>query len=129
MIEAPFKISEAKKKTGVYCCAYGCKNAPVKKKRNLCHKHYARITRVMDPIASRYNQFKCNATRRKKEFNITIKQFRTFCNETGYIITAGKRGMNATIDRIDNSKGYSIDNIQLLTNRQNASKGDRACPF
>ena len=45
-------------------------------------------------------------------------------SQSDYLITKGKRGQNATIDRIDNRKGYSINNIQLLTNRINSSKGD-----
>jgi hypothetical protein len=93
--------------------------------------HYARLRREIDPIYARFNQFKCNAKRRGKDFNITIDQFREFCAKTGYL-TKGKRGMNATIDRIDNSKGYHIENIQLLTLKQNVSKyyeEDRELPF
>ena len=124
-----FKISEAKKKQGKYCCAYHCKNEPVGKLGGLCYKHYWRKRKELDPVYARYNQFKSNATRRGKECTITLEEFRGFCEETGYIVEKGKRGMNATIDRIDNTKGYHIDNIQLLTHRQNASKGERECPF
>ena len=124
-----FCISEAKKKAGRLCCAYACRNEPIKKKGGLCHKHFARKRREKDPVYSRYNQFKGNATKRNKPFEITLQQFRDFCNKTGYCIEKGKRGQNATIDRINNKAGYSIDNIQLLTNRQNASKGSKDCPF
>jgi hypothetical protein len=124
-----FCISEAKKKAGRYCCAYNCTNEPIKRKGGLCHKHYARKRREFDPVGTRFNQFKGNARRRNKPFEITISQFRKFCSDTGYLISKGKRGQNATIDRIDNSKGYTIDNIQLLTLRQNASKGASDCPF
>jgi hypothetical protein len=119
-----FCISEAKKATGRFCCAYNCTNEPINRKGGLCHKHYARKRREIDPVYSRYNQFKSNATRRNKSNSITLKQFRNFCNETGYIIDKGKRGQNATIDCIINKDGYHIDNIQLLTNKQNASKGN-----
>lgn len=125
-----FCISIAKKNTGKYCCAYNCKNKPANKKGGLCHKHYRRKRREEDPVGTRYTDFKGNAKKRSKHFDITLKQFRLFCEKTGYLITKGKRGFNATIDRIDNSKGYTIDNIQLLTNRQNASKGtSEDCPF
>lgn len=116
-------ISEIKKKKGDFCCAYGCSNKPIKKKGGLCHKHYRRKRREEDPVGVRYNNFKGNAKKRNIPFDITLDEFRSFCQKTGYIITKGKRGQNATIDRINNSKGYTIDNIQLLTNRQNASKG------
>lgn len=130
-----FKISISKKKEGRFCCAYACRNKPVKKKGGLCHKHYARKVRELDPVQSRYNQFKGNARKRNKEFTITIEEFRHFCKRTGYIITKGNRGQNATIDRRCNAHGYHLWNIQLLTNRQNARKGggfngdEFDCPF
>lgn len=124
-----FCISEAKKQAGLYCCAYNCTNEPIKKKGGLCHKHYARKRREEDPIYSRYNQFKCRAKQRNKSFSITLEQFKDFCKRTGYLVDKGKRGQNATIDRIKNKYGYHIWNIQLLTNRQNASKGTSDCPF
>lgn len=129
------KISETKKELGRNCCAYACKNKPVKKLGGLCYKHYRRKRRENDPVGVRFNQFKGNATKRKKEFTITLEDFRKFCQRTGYLITKGKRGQNATIDRRCNVHGYHIWNIQLLTNSQNASKGagfrgdDFECPF
>lgn len=117
-----FCISEAKKKAGVFCCAYACNNNPVKKLGGLCYKHYWRKTRLRDPVYVRYNAFKKNALKRCKEFTITLEQFRAFCENTGYILKPGKRGKNATVDRIRNWEGYNINNIQLLTNRQNVGK-------
>jgi len=124
-----FCVSDSKKKQGHFCCAYACTNKAIHKKGGLCHKHYARKRREEDPVYSRYNQFKNNAKKRNKDFTITVPQFRQFCKETGYCIDKGKRGQNATIDRIKNKHGYHIWNIQLLTNRQNASKGTSDCPF
>lgn len=131
------KISERKKKEGNQCCAYRCTNDPISRKAGLCHKHYARRLKERDPVYARYNQFCSKATKRGIENTITLEQFRDFCQRTGYIITKGYRGQNATLDRIRNSEGYNIDNIQLLTNRANASKGNRDengevdeyCPF
>lgn len=128
-------LSPSKKEAGRYCCAYACRNEPIARKGGLCHKHYARRLKERDPVLDRYNNFKGNARQRGKEFSITIEEFRDFCQRTGYIIDKGKRGQNATVDRIVNARGYHIDNIQLLTNRQNASKGAKTpeeyaeCPF
>ncbi len=122
MKKQPFKISKYKKEAGIFCCAYGCNESPVYKKGGLCHKHYARKLRFVDPVGSRYNQFKSKAKQRQKDFTITIEQFRKFCSETGYIITKFKRGRNASVDRINNNLGYSIDNIQLLTMSKNIQK-------
>jgi hypothetical protein len=129
-----FKISHSKKIAGQYCAAYNCKGSPEEKKLGLCHKHYARKLRIEDPIQVRFSQAKQKAKSRNIVFSITLYQFRKFCKKTGYL-SKGKRGQNATIDRICNIHGYHIWNIQLLTNRQNASKGckssgdDFECPF
>lgn len=117
-----FSISEPKKQQGIYCCAYGCKNNPCSKKQGLCHKHYKRLRAQADPVYTRYANFKNNALRRGKEFTITLGQFREFCNETGYIITKGRRGRACSIDRIDNRQGYHIWNIQLLSMADNLQK-------
>jgi hypothetical protein len=117
-----FKISEAKRIKKKECCAYSCKSKPNDKKLGLCHKHYAIYRRQKDPIYDRYVNFKGNALRRKKEFTITLEQFRTWCVETGYIIKKGMRGKNCTIDRRENIHGYHIWNIQLLTNKANIAK-------
>lgn len=117
------KISEEKKRRGVYCCAYGCKNKPGPKLGGLCPKHYQRKIKERDPVYNRYMNFKGNAKRRGKEFSITLDQFRAFCKRTGYIVTKGRRGFNATIDRRCNAQGYHIWNIQLLSHRANSSKG------
>ena len=114
--------SDRKKKEGVYCCAYGCDKKPQPKKGMLCHKHYRDKVNARDPVAIRYNEFKHNAKKRGKENTVTLEQFRAFCDETGYIIEKGKRGKKATLDRTKNYLGYSIYNIQLLTNRQNIHK-------
>ena len=129
------KLSEKKKKEGKYCCAYACRNEPIARKGGLCHKHYARKIRDKDPVYARYNQFRSKSASRGIENSITLAEFRAFCKRTGYIVNKGYRGQKATIDRIDNSKGYHIDNIQLLSNRANARKGNRTngdnfdCPF
>jgi len=117
-----FKVSEAKKEKGLYCCAHGCKSTPCKKKKGLCHKHYAIYRRQKDPVYDRFVNFKGNALRRGKEFSITLAEFRQWCEEKGYIITKGQRGFRATVDRINNKRGYHIDNIQLLTMKANIAK-------
>lgn len=74
-----FQISETKRKLKKECCALRCKNIPIEKKKGLCHKHYARYSKVKDPVYDRYNHFKNNALKRKKEFTITLDEFRGFC--------------------------------------------------
>lgn len=117
-----FKISETKRKAGKECCAYACKSKPNDKKVGLCHKHYAIYRRQKDPVYDRFVNFKNNALRREKSFEITLIEFREFCEKTGYIIKKGMRGMRCTVDRIRNYEGYHINNIQLMTIQKNIEK-------
>lgn len=133
MKELPFKISESKKKIGKYCCAYACTNEPIYRKGGLCHKHNHRKNKAIDPVAVRYNNWKQSAIQRKKHFAFTLEQFRELCQQTGYIITKGRRGKAVSIDRIDNSLGYVPGNINLMTLRANINKYHEVdkidCPF
>ena len=117
-----FKISNAKRIEGRFCCAYSCRSNPNYKKKGLCHKHYAIYRRMIDPVYNRFINFRGNALRRKKEFNITLLEFREFCEKTGYIIKKRMRGRLCSVDRIDNNLGYHIDNIQLITSNANTAK-------
>ena len=120
--EIPFSISQAKKEAGRYCCAYGCTNDPVYKKGGLCHNHYRKKTKALNPVFDRYRSFKDNAVRRGKGFSVTLEEFKQFCKETGYIIVKGRRGFAATIDRPNNLEGYHINNMDILSLRANARK-------
>ena len=81
-----------------------------------------------NPISYTYGALRQNARRRKKEFNLTLEEFTTFVKESGYIEGKGIKPESLTIDRIDSSKGYSIDNIQVISMSDNSSKGD-GVPF
>lgn len=128
-------LSKNKKEAGLYCCAYACKNKPVKRLGGLCFKHYRKKRRLKDPVGERYAQFKSKAKYRGIANTITLEEFRHFAKQTGYIHVKGRRGKNATIDRLCNVHGYHIWNIDLKTNVQNARKGNRNngdkfdCPF
>jgi hypothetical protein len=128
-------LSQNKKDAGRSCCAIACKNKPVAKLAGLCYKHYERKRKKTDPIGARFQQFKTNAKKRNIDFSVTRKEFQMFCEKNGYLIIKGRRGQNATIDRLCNIHGYHIWNMGIKTNRQNASKGNRFsgenfdCPF
>lgn len=128
-------LSQNKKEAGRFCCANGCQNKPVAKLGGLCYKHYQRKRRKEDPVGVRYTQFKTNARNRNVENSVTLEEFRRFCEKNQYIVKKGRRGQNATIDRLCNVHGYHIWNMGIKTNRANASKGARfrgddfECPF
>ena len=51
---------------------------------------------------------------KQKKYHIMWKKWK----ESGY-----KNNLSPSIDRIDNQKGYSLDNIQLMTWKENNTKG------
>ena len=69
-------------------------------------------------------RLKTNARIRGVAFNLSLQEFRQWAKETGYLDNCGRKKKNLTIDRInrDNPLGYHIDNIQVLTNGENARK-------
>lgn len=129
-----FKISEHKKKAGIYCCAYNCTNKPSKKKGGLCHKHYKRKRRILVPIENRWNNFLWSAKKRNIIVGINYEQFTKFCLDNNYILGKGNRGLNKTIDKKCSFHGYYIWNMQILTMNQNRKKSNKVsdnfgCPF
>lgn len=115
-------LSDAKKKAGIFCCAYGCANKPIAKKGGLCHKHYKRKRRKIDPIGVRYNDLVQSAKRRGKGVYFTLYEFRQWCEYTRYM-SKGNRGYSATLDRRCNAHDYHLWNLQIKSNIFNASKG------
>lgn len=105
------------------CCAHGCTRKIDRSKDRFCPKHRKRYQKETDPVRYTYNFIKNNAKRRGKPFEITLDQFAEWCKETDYINRKGTKKTSFTIDRIDASKGYTLDNIQILTNEQNGRKG------
>lgn len=78
--------------------------------------------RKKNPIRSAYTTLKCNAKRRGKVFKLTFEEFKEFAIKTDYINRKGITATSYHIDRIDENKGYTVDNIQVLTNRDNVKK-------
>ncbi len=72
-----------------------------------------------------YDDLKTNAKRRGKIFKLTFEQFKEFAIKVNLLHKRGRTSESYTIDRRDNKKGYTIDNIQMLTRGENTRKGDR----
>lgn len=121
-----------KKKDKGLCVAYRCTRKHSTRDR-FCHKHRKRFQKDNNPLVYCYGYLKQNAKRRGKAFSLTIEEFKQFCNETGYLELKGKLRKSASIDRIDHTKGYSLDNIQVLSLSDNGKKGNEEkyadCPF
>lgn len=76
----------------------------------------------MRPESYYYDKLKSNARRRGCFFDLTLDQFKNFCEETGYLKKKGRRSQSYHIDRIDIKKGYTEGNLQILTNLENVMK-------
>ncbi len=69
-----------------------------------------------------YHNHKSNAKRRNIPCDLTFEQFSEFCIKTDYLNGCGRGADSYHIDRIDESKGYTIDNIQKIKNSENIKK-------
>ncbi len=92
------------------------------KHRTICCKCISRKYRSDNPVRSSFDILRTNAKRRGKEFDLTFDQFKKFAIETEYIAGKGRSSQSFTIDRIDQDLGYTINNLQVLTNAENVKK-------
>ena len=75
--------------------------------------------RANNPHISSFAQLKTNANKRGIPFQLSLAEFRTFCDATGYIDKRGRFVGNFHVDRIDSLRGYEASNIQLLSATEN----------
>ena len=94
-------------------------------KGGVCSRCSMREWRANNPVKAAYSHLRQNAKYRRKEFALTFEQFADWCKQTRYIELRGREDACAQIDRVDYRRGYSLDNIQLLTCSENSSKGNR----
>jgi len=92
--------------------------------RTLCYKCKSRREKEINPIGYYYHRLRCRARRREKEFTLTKEEFRRFCEETNYLELKGNHWNKMTIDRIDHLRGYSYDNIRMISMSENSIKGN-----
>ncbi len=87
-----------------------------------CCNCIAHRWKMRDPFAYHHNALRNNAKRRGKEFTITVDQYREFAIREGLFSPTGTKYPNRSIDRIDQNRGYHLDNIQVLTLSENVRK-------
>jgi hypothetical protein len=88
----------------------------------LCKKCYQRDYRKRNALKYCFSTLMNNAKRRGKEFDLTLEQFEKFAIETNYLHGKGRMSESFHIDRIDPLKGYTIENIRVLTNSENVKR-------
>ncbi len=109
------KISHSK------ICRHGC-GCPAAPKRTECYKCRSRGIRDRKPIDMVFYWIKKSAKKRHLEFTLNLVWFRAWVIGTGYMDLRGRESASLNIDRIDNLKGYTPDNIQVLTKKRNVEK-------
>jgi hypothetical protein len=103
------------------CATKWCRNEAAPGKTR-CHKCHSRWYKEAHPYGYYFNLLRCNAKRRGKQFNLSIAEFRDFCVKYQYIDKKGKQATSLSIDRKDDARGYTIDNIRVLTLSENSRK-------
>ena len=88
----------------------------------MCYRHYQQSYRKKNPELYAYRALKANAKRRGKHFDLTFEQFKEFCVRTKYLVGKGIEKDSFTIDRVEEHLGYTVSNLQVLTNSQNVKK-------
>lgn len=108
-----------KRRTMGQCSSYGCQNEA---SGTFCGSCRSRLSRLADPERYAYQNLKHRAKERGKEFTLTLEEFKEFCVKSEYMKGKGKTIGSYNIDRIDNTKGYTRDNIKCLDKQMNIKK-------
>jgi len=110
------------------CKQKNCSHSAIDGKK-ICHRCNMRTWRANNRVKAAWIALRDNSKRRGKEFNLTLDQFTTFCTETKYIAGKGRSVDSLSIDRIDNAKGYTLDNIRILPFGENSRKGTKVLMY
>ena len=103
------------------CSENNCINPPAKS-RKVCVKCYSRLAREKDRVRFALYMIKKSAKKRNLPFELELEPFREFVNKFGYIENKGRFSNQMTIDRIIPELGYIMDNIQVISKRENVQK-------
>ena len=102
------------------CATPYCRNTTQGRKH--CSSCRYKKWREANPVKYAYLNLKHNAKKRGVLFTITFEDFKEWCTKVKYIGFAGRSADSLTIDRRYNDIGYHIDNIQVMTRRENIVK-------
>lgn len=91
--------------------------------RSKCPKCNMRAWTLKYPLKAAYSEKRKNAKRDRIEFKLTLEQFKTFCDDTGYLKKKGTGPDDMVMGRKDHYIGYQEGNIKMLTRRENSREG------
>ena len=99
----------------------------LRKQRIKGNKHWKQTTKESNYTQEILSRIRRRAKSRKLEFNLTIEdiQIPEYCPILGIKLDIrGDKDTLPSVDRIDNSRGYTKDNIHVISNRANCIKRD-----
>lgn len=105
-------------------CKHGCGRLSAKNRKS-CYKCEHEKRKKDDLAKYTFGVLRRNAKRRGIAFSLTLEEFRLFCVKTSYLNGKDRSVEGLSVDRIDPSKGYHKDNIQVLTLGDNVRKYHR----
>ena len=104
------------------------------KEQKQVHRLYGKFREFVKPLETHFNKIKRGAKYRKIEFNLDFDYFRNLVLATPicpilHIELDYSKGFkdcqlptSMSVDRIDSNKGYTNDNIQIISQRANELK-------
>lgn len=105
------------------CKTEGCRQARYRGS-SYCGQCRTRREKERNPEGVAYYKLKHRAKKRGVVFLLTLAQFKEFCTQHVYLAGRGRTSTGYHIDRIDESKGYYLGNLQVLTNAENIAKSN-----
>jgi len=105
------------------CHVSYCRNVHLPQRR-LCSKHKMARWRYANPLRASFSTLRDHARARKLAFSLTFEQFRDLVTPTAYLADKGNTKDALQLDRVDASRGYHADNMEVITTSENTSKGN-----
>lgn len=107
-----------------HCRSRNCRGLVHQKKEHspFCSRCRRNRWKIKFPLHYSFSNFRKRARQRGKDFSLTREQYVAFAIKTDYARLRGKTSLSLSIDRKDDSRGYSADNIQAISLRENSRK-------
>jgi hypothetical protein len=109
------------------CRVQGCERqlppTYIREQRNICRFHQQQRNKKSRPVGIARDTQRWCAQRRSIPYNLSRRHWYYMNFFTDYWKKKGRSAESLTIDRIDNSKGYSDDNVQVVEMSYNSRKG------
>ena len=125
-VESEFYFNFYYKKLSSWCKScqiiYGKKYHQKNRERcNKIHKQYNKQYKIRNPEHTCFDQHKSNAKRRNIEWKLTFNEYMMFWQKPCYY--CGCSIKTSGLDRIDNGKGYIIENLVPCCHQCNRFRG------